>query len=137
MPGWRHMSNKNQAITEAELLQRIARGDDSRLQFKRTVMHPDALATEVRRLNQVRSNAASQPPRSPISPLTENVLTNQGGYRRAGAQWFVQTLLRSSGAHTGQAEAGQAPGDSARRTAAHVPERGPDMCRPRAHGRHH
>ena len=94
-------------MTEAELLQRIALGEDSRLQFKRTVTHPDALATElvafsnsgggtlllgvnddgsiagldaveVRRLNQVLSNTASQHLRPPISPLTENVLTGQG-----------------------------------------------------------
>lgn len=100
------MSNKNQAMTEAELLQRIAQGEDSRLQFKRTVTHIDALATELvafsnsggglllgvnddgsiagldaaeaRGLNQVLSNTASQHLRPPIGPLTENVLTGQG-----------------------------------------------------------
>lgn len=101
------MSNKNQAMTEAELLQRIAQGEDSRLQFKRTVTHIDALATElvafsnsgggtlllgvnddgsiacldaaeVRGLNQVLSNTASQHLRPPIGPFTENVLTGQG-----------------------------------------------------------
>lgn len=99
------MSNKS--MTESELLQQIALGEDSRHQFKRTITHPDALAaelvafsnsgggillvgvnddgsiagldaSEVRRLNQVLSNAASQHLRPPVHPLTENVLTRNG-----------------------------------------------------------
>ena len=129
-------------MTEAELLQRIALGEDSRLQFKRTVTHPDALATElvafsnsgggtlllgvnddgsiagldaveVRRLNQVLSNTASQHLRPPISPLTENVLTGQNvlGQRTDGwaqvlagrvAQYLIQT------AHLDRIQAGDA-----------------------------
>ena len=34
-------------MTEAELLQQIALGEDSRHQFKRTITHPDALAAEL------------------------------------------------------------------------------------------
>lgn len=99
------MSNK--PMTEAELLQRIALGEDSRQQFKRTVTHPDALATELvafansgggalligvddggsiagldavelRQFNQLLSNAASQHMRPPIHPITENVQTAHG-----------------------------------------------------------
>ncbi|MDO4230679.1 MAG: putative DNA binding domain-containing protein [Lautropia sp.] len=94
-------------MTEAELLQRIAQGEHSRQQFKRSVSHPDALATElaafsnsgggtlllgvnddgsiagldtaeVHRLNQLLGNAASQHVRPPISLLTENISTPQG-----------------------------------------------------------
>ncbi|MDD2713169.1 MAG: ATP-binding protein, partial [Simplicispira sp.] len=99
------MSNK--PLTEAELLQQIALGEDSRHQFKRTFNSPDALAAElvafsnsgggtlfigvnddgviagldaaeVRRLNQMLSNAASQHVRPPVHPLTENVKTHAG-----------------------------------------------------------
>ncbi len=94
-------------MTEAELLQQIAVGEHSRQQFKRIVNHPDALAAElvafsnsgggtlfiginddgsiagldaaeVRRINQLLSNAASQHLRPPVHPLTENVQTRQG-----------------------------------------------------------
>ena len=94
-------------MTESELVQQIALGEHSRQQFKRTVTHPDALAAElvafsnsgggtlmigvnddgsiagldaaeVRRINQLLSNAASQHLRPPVHPLTENVLTRQG-----------------------------------------------------------
>ncbi|AUB82077.1 transcriptional regulator [Candidatus Thiodictyon syntrophicum] len=94
-------------MTESELLQQIALGEDSRHQFKRTVNHPDALAAElvafsnsgggtlligvnddgsiaglnaieVRRINQLLSNAASQHLRPPVHPLTENVHTQHG-----------------------------------------------------------
>lgn len=90
--------------TEAELLQILARGEDSRQQFKRDLSNPDAVAAEltalansgggvlligvedsgavsglepaaVRRLNQLLSNAASQHVRPPVHPLTENVQT--------------------------------------------------------------
>ncbi|MEK6789043.1 MAG: ATP-binding protein [Pseudomonadota bacterium] len=93
--------------TEAELLQTLARGEDSRHQFKRDLSNPDAVAAElaalansgggvlligvedsgavsglepaaVRRLNQLLSNAASQHVRPPVHPLTENVQTAQG-----------------------------------------------------------
>lgn len=94
-------------MTEAELLQRIAQGEDSRQQFKRAIPHPDALAAELvafansgggmlfvgvnddgsiagldaaglRRFNPLLSNAASQHMRPPIHPLTENVQTAHG-----------------------------------------------------------
>ena len=94
-------------MLEAELLQQIALGEDSRHQFKRTIAHPDALAAElvafsnsgggtlfigvnddgsiagldaaeVRRINQLLSNAATQHLRPPVHPLTENVRTHAG-----------------------------------------------------------
>lgn len=94
-------------MTEAELLQKIAQGEDSRHQFKRILAHPDAVATElvafansgggtlfvgvnddgsiaglnaleVRQINQMLSNAASQHVRPPIHPLTQNFLTQAG-----------------------------------------------------------
>lgn len=94
-------------MSESELLQILARGEDSRHQFKRDLANPDGVAMElaamansgggeifvgvpddgsitgldasaVRRLNQLISNAASQHLRPPVHPLTENVLTAQG-----------------------------------------------------------
>lgn len=94
-------------MTEADLLQTLARGEDSRQQFKRDLASPDGVAAElaamansgggtlfvgvaddgsvagldtaaVRRLNQLISNAASQHLRPPVHPLTENVQTAQG-----------------------------------------------------------
>lgn len=94
-------------MTETELLQILARGEDSRHQFKRDLANPDGVAAElaamansgggtlfigvaddgsisgldataVRRLNQLISNAASQHLRPPVHPLTENVQTAQG-----------------------------------------------------------
>lgn len=94
-------------MTEADLLQLLARGEDSRHQFKRDLANPDGVAAElaamansgggeifvgvaddgsiagldaaaVRRLNQLISNAASQHQRPPVHPLTENVQTAQG-----------------------------------------------------------
>ena len=94
-------------MTEADLLQTLARGEDSRHQFKRDLANPDGVAAElaamansgggtlfigvdddgsisgldaaaVRRLNQLISNAASQHLRPPVHPLTENVQTAQG-----------------------------------------------------------
>ncbi|MDR1064613.1 MAG: putative DNA binding domain-containing protein [Azoarcus sp.] len=94
-------------MTETELLQQIALGEDSRRQFKRNIMHPDALAAElvafsnsgggtlligvnddgsiagldaaeVRRINQLLSNAASQHLCPPVHPLTENICTRHG-----------------------------------------------------------
>lgn len=85
-----------------ELQKIVARGEDSRLQFKADVRNVDALASEmvafsnseggrlligvtdrgnirgvtrseVGRINQLISNAASQHVRSPISPITDNV----------------------------------------------------------------
>jgi ATP-dependent DNA helicase RecG len=94
-------------MTLAELKAQIARGEDSRRQFKQDIHNPDALAAElaafsnseggviflgvaddgslpgltlpdVSRLNQMISNAASQHIRSPISVQTENLrLKNQ------------------------------------------------------------
>lgn len=94
-------------MNEAELLQLLARGEDSRHQFKRDATNADGLAAElaafansgggrlflgvaddgsiygldaaaVRRLNQLLSNAASQHVRPPVHPLTENVQTAHG-----------------------------------------------------------
>ena len=94
-------------LTEAALLQRVALGEHTRQQFKRTFSSPDALAaelaafansgggtlligvnddgslagldaTELRRLNQMLSNASSQHVRPPLHPHTENVLTHAG-----------------------------------------------------------
>ena len=94
-------------MTEPDLLQTLARGEDSRHQFKRDAANADGLAAElaafansgggtvflgvaddgsiagldaaaVRRLNQLISNAASQHVRPPLHPLTQNVQTAQG-----------------------------------------------------------
>jgi predicted HTH transcriptional regulator len=94
-------------MTETELLQVLARGEDSRHQFKRDATNADSVAAElaafansgggqiflgvaddgavtgldaaaVRRLNQLVSNAASQHVRPPVHPLTDNVQTAQG-----------------------------------------------------------
>lgn len=94
-------------MIEADLLQQLAHGEDSRHQFKRDATNADALAAElaafansgggtlfigvnddgtmagldataVRRLNQLLGNAASQHVRPPIHPLTENVHTANG-----------------------------------------------------------
>ena len=95
-------------MTETELLQLLARGEDSRHQFKRDATNADSLAAglaalansgggslllgvaddssvlgldaaaAVRRLNQLVSNAASQYVRPPLSPVSHNVLTAQG-----------------------------------------------------------
>lgn len=97
----------NDVLTEAALLERIALGEHTRQQFKRTFNNPDALAAElaafansgggtlligvdddgaiagldaaeVRRLNQMLSNASSQHLRPPMHPITENVKTRSG-----------------------------------------------------------
>jgi ATP-dependent DNA helicase RecG len=94
-------------MTEADLFQVLARGEDSRHQFKRDATNADSVAAElaafansgggklilgvaddglvtgldatsVRRLNQLIGNAASQHVRPPVHPLTENVQTVQG-----------------------------------------------------------
>ncbi|MDO9568586.1 MAG: putative DNA binding domain-containing protein [Hydrogenophaga sp.] len=94
-------------LTEAELLERIALGEHTRQQFKRTFNSPDALAAElaafansgggtlligvaddgtitglsaadIRHLNQMLSNASSQHVRPPIHPITENIKTHAG-----------------------------------------------------------
>lgn len=94
-------------LTEAALLQRVALGEHTRQQFKRTFSSPDALAAELaafansgggtlligvnddgslagldaaelRRLNQMLSNASSQHVRPPLHPHTENVQTHAG-----------------------------------------------------------
>ncbi len=90
-----------------ELLEVIARGEDSRHQFKRDLHSPDQLAAElvafsnsaggvlligveddgslsgldstaVSRINQLLSNTASQGVRPPINPLTSNIATASG-----------------------------------------------------------
>ncbi len=96
-----------QPLTEATLLARIAQGEHTRQQFKRSFHNPDALAAElaafanscggtlligvaddgtitslsaadVRHLNQMLSNASSQHVRPPVHPHTENVQTHAG-----------------------------------------------------------
>ncbi len=91
----------------AELLAILARGEDSRHQFKRDLTNADGVAAElaafanggggrlfvgveddgrivgldaggVRRLNQLLANAASQNVRPPLHPVTENVQTDHG-----------------------------------------------------------
>jgi predicted HTH transcriptional regulator len=94
-------------LTEAALLERIALGEHTRQQFKRSFNNPDALAAELaafansgggmlligvnddgsvagldaaelRRLNQMLSNASSQHVRPPLHPHTGNVPTRAG-----------------------------------------------------------
>ncbi len=94
-------------MNEAERLQILACGEDSRHQFKRNLSNPESVAAElsalansgggelfvgvtddgsvvgldaaaVRRLNQLLSNAASQHVRPPVHPQTENVQAAQG-----------------------------------------------------------
>jgi predicted HTH transcriptional regulator len=94
-------------MNEADLLQILERGEDSRYQFKSDETNADSIAAElaafansgggqlllgvadggnvvgldatnVRRLNQLLSNAASQNVRPPIHPTTENIQTAQG-----------------------------------------------------------
>jgi ATP-dependent DNA helicase RecG len=90
-----------------ELLETIARGEDSRHQFKKNVTNDDALAADmvafsngsggsmfigvdddcrvtglatadIQRLNQLISNAASQNVKPKINPITENIMTDDG-----------------------------------------------------------
>lgn len=94
-------------MTEAELVQILTRGEDSRHQFKREAHNADSIAAElaalansgggrlflgvsddgqivgldaanIRRVNQLLSNAASQHVRPPIHPITDNVQTEHG-----------------------------------------------------------
>jgi predicted HTH transcriptional regulator len=94
-------------MTEADLLQTLVRGEDSRHQFKRDATNADGMAAElaalansgvgtvflgvaddgsiagldaaaVRRLNQLISNAASQHVRPPLHPQTHNLQTAHG-----------------------------------------------------------
>ena len=91
----------------SELLEIVARGEDSRHQFKADATNPTSLAAEmvafansgggkifvgvtddgtiqahdaasVSRLNQLIANAASNSVRPPINPLTENISVNNG-----------------------------------------------------------
>lgn len=90
-----------------ELQRLLAGGEDSQHQFKREITHPDSLAAElvalsnsgggrifigvaddgrisglspqqVRALNQLLSNTASNNVRPPIHPSTQNIATEQG-----------------------------------------------------------
>ena len=94
-------------MNRAELLTLVARGEDSGRQFKADVTNADSLAADlvafsnssggmlligvaddgtlpgltpadVRRLNQLIGNAATQHMRSPISPTTENIAVGRG-----------------------------------------------------------
>ena len=105
-------------MKKTELKAIALKGEDSRLQFKSDVRNVDALASEmvafsnseggriligvtdtgkldgipranVGRINQLISNAASQHVRSPISPLTENVVVGNGLYRSSSSKRFV------------------------------------------------
>src|SRR5574343_589292 len=99
--------NEQPPLTEAALLERVALGEHTRQQFKRSFTNPDALAAELaafansgggtllvgvnddgslagldaaelRRLNQMLSNASSQHVRPPLHPHTHNVQTHTG-----------------------------------------------------------
>ncbi|RKZ54879.1 MAG: transcriptional regulator, partial [Candidatus Parabeggiatoa sp. nov. 3] len=92
-------------MTLFELQQILARGEDSQYQFKQNITNADSLAAEmvamanggkiiigvndngevtglsskdIRRLNQLISNVASDFIKPPISPLTENIQTDKG-----------------------------------------------------------
>ena len=94
-------------MNETELLAILARGEDSRHQFKENISNVDSLAAElvafansgggllivgandagevqgltaadISRLNQLLSNAASQSVRPPVNPISLNVQTAQG-----------------------------------------------------------
>ena len=94
-------------MNETELLKILARGEDSRHQFKENISNVDSLAAElvafansgggtlivgandagevvgltaadIGRLNQLLSNAASQSVRPPVNPISLNVQTAQG-----------------------------------------------------------
>lgn len=94
-------------MNETELHHQLTQGEDSRHQFKRDATNADSLAAElaafansgggtlfigvnddgsvagldtadVRRLNQLISNASSQHVRPPVHPLTENLRTTGG-----------------------------------------------------------
>lgn len=89
----------------SEVIERIQRGEDSKTQFKETISHVNQLAqefvafsnseggllfigirktgeiaglsfSEIERINQHISNAASQHVKAPIAPLTENISLN-------------------------------------------------------------
>ncbi|MBF0159249.1 MAG: MFS transporter [Magnetococcales bacterium] len=97
----------NGPVTEAELLQLVARGEDSRHQFKQDCRNGEALAAElvafansnggfliigvsdsghitglspadVNRINQLLANTASQQVKPPINPITTNIMTAHG-----------------------------------------------------------
>jgi len=94
-------------MTLIELQQILARGEDSQHQFKQNITHSNSLTAEmvamantqggkiiigaddngeinglssedIRRLNQLLSNAASDSVKPPINPLTENIQTDKG-----------------------------------------------------------
>jgi predicted HTH transcriptional regulator len=90
-------------MTTAEFLQILARGEDSRHQFKRDFTNADSLAAlangsggqiligvvdegqpvgltqqDIARLKQLLSNAASQHVRPPLSPTSQSIQTDQG-----------------------------------------------------------
>jgi ATP-dependent DNA helicase RecG len=94
-------------MTLIELQQILAKGEDSQYQFKQNITNADSLAAEmvamanatggeiiigvndngeitglspkdIRRLNQLISNVASDFVKPPISPLTENIQTDKG-----------------------------------------------------------
>ncbi len=109
-------------MNESNLLPILARGEDSRHQFKRDETNADSIAAElaafansggvlllldaedngkvtgldaanVRRLNQLISNAASRNVRPPIHPSTENIQAAQGIVDcRNRARWPEQAL---------------------------------------------
>lgn len=126
-------------MTEADLLQLIARGEDSRHQFKRDETNADSIAAElaafansgggtlflgvedsdrvtgldatnVRRLNQLLSNAASQNVRPPIHPTTENIQTAQGIVIAVTVpDGLSKPYVDNLGSYLGQERLGQTP----------------------------
>lgn len=123
-------------MSAADLLQILARGEDSRHQFKRDETNADSIAwswprsptaaaacrclartraaacagwgaANVRRLNQLISNAASQNVRPPIPPTTEKIQTAQGvvtsgeggvagrGYTGVQRPKFVEAVIQA------------------------------------------
>ena len=148
----------------ADLRKLIARGEDSRLQFKKDVNNADSLAAEmvafanseggriligvgndgkiiglsrsdVERVNQLISNAASQHVRSPISPLTENVAVGKGRIVIVAtiAKGDRQALFRQERRDLAQKRRGQAAGELQGRAAPPVPDDRSVPCRRTAH----
>jgi ATP-dependent DNA helicase RecG len=144
----------------AELRKLIARGEDSRLQFKADMNNADALAAEmvafansdggqiaigvgddgkivglsrssVERINQLISNAASQHVRSPIAPLTDNVVVGKGQVVIVATipKGIDKPYFDKNGVIWLKKRVGQAAGQLQGGTAAPVPDLGSVPCR--------
>lgn len=119
-------------MKKSELKAVAARGEDSQLQFKRDIRNADALAAELvaltnseggrilvgvtdagelagisrpalGRVNQLISNVASQHVRSPISPITENVV---GGEKTGSWSWSQSPKESTNPILTGMVSSG-------------------------------